>query len=217
MIDFKNLFKTRTELINAINTNNTSTLAKLLTQDADSPSTFINLNFLDRDGQTPIHLACKTGNLDIVKLLVKHGASQNIKNNQGWFPIHLATYHGHYDILKFLINEDNFKHQDLIAVYDEQEEYEDVYYKRCPRLRCANVGEKEEVSSDDEEEEESEEDEEEDYENEPLDAGKDGDSLDDLINSLDLKSLELSSGNDRLLLDLLSSDDHLDSSISKLL
>ena len=212
MIDFKNLFKTRVELINAINTNNTPTLAKLLTQDVDSPSTFINLNFLDRDGQTPIHRACKTGNLDMVKLLVKHGASQNIKNNQGWFPIHLATYHGHYDILKFLINEDNFKHQDLIAVYDEQEEYEDVYFKRCPRLRCANVGEKEEASSEDEdEEEENEEEESED------DDGKDEDSLDDLINSLDLKSLELSSANDGLLLDLLAGDDHLDSSISKLL
>ena len=48
--------------------------------------------------------ACKEGNLDMVRILVREGESpsaktQNLENT----PMHIAAQHGHYLIVKFLL------------------------------------------------------------------------------------------------------------------
>ena len=143
MIDFTNLYKKRADLVECINKNDIKKLKSLLNGDNISidkveedegknqsneqsnnlfnKNPLINLNFVDRDGQTPLHRSCQNGNLNIVKLLVQNGSSQNIKNKDGWFPIHIATYFGHFDIVMFLINEKNFNQDSLIDVFDENE------------------------------------------------------------------------------------------------
>lgn len=126
MLDFTNLMKLRAELTNAINTNNLEQLAQLL-----KSSTFINLNYVDTDGETPLHRVCVKGSLEMVKLLVHYGANQSIKNKTGWFPIHLASYYGHMDIFLYLIDENNFKNQPHIIVYNEECEQDDECNSEC--------------------------------------------------------------------------------------
>jgi ankyrin repeat protein len=137
MIDLTTLYKKRSDLVEYIESNDVKSLKCLLSGTNDSlektddiqreigevnqskciPA--MNLNFVDREGQTPLHRSCISGNLNIVKLLVQYGSSQNIKNNDGWFPIHLASYHGHLDIIKYLIDEKNFNKDSLVAVFDD--------------------------------------------------------------------------------------------------
>ena len=115
MLDFSNLMKQRAELTNAINTNNLEELAQIL-----KASNYINLNYVDSEGETPLHRSCAKGNLEMVKMLVQYGANQSVKNRAGWFPIHLASFYGYMDIFLFLIDQNNFKHQANLIVYNEE-------------------------------------------------------------------------------------------------
>ena len=49
------------------------------------------LNLQDLDGNTAIHYAAYRGNLDIVNLLIKHGADFKKKNNSGLNVMHMAA------------------------------------------------------------------------------------------------------------------------------
>ena len=42
--------------------------------------------------ETPLHRACQRGQLDVIKFLVKNGASTNARNNEGKRPIDLARH-----------------------------------------------------------------------------------------------------------------------------
>jgi hypothetical protein len=135
MIDFSSLNKLRLELGTAITSSDidqihsilgspttittTTTATTSSTSPPKSTSYLVNLNYLDKDGQTPLHLACLLGNLSICKILVEAGASQSIKNKDGWFPIHIASYLGHIDIVMFLLDERNFNKEATIDVYDD--------------------------------------------------------------------------------------------------
>lgn len=228
MLDFGNLFKLRADLVEAINANDSKRLNTLVGQrrndDADSSLvdvTPVNLNFVDREGQTLMHRVCHLGYLDLLQILVQHGASQNIKNKQGWFPIHLATYFGHYDIVKYLVNENNFKHQSLIAVFDEQPEMRRPKCNLAPH-QCKQADEKEDI--DDESEDDDDDDDASDSSSVDTDTEDDEatksllnglrcnsidnslNSLDDLINNLDLKCLELNDLNGKLIDEMLQTD-----------
>ena len=86
-----------------------------------------DVNTRDFMGNTPLHFACLTGKLDVVKALLKYdviggssagtaaqtsgqngGASNNSielcpQNNEGLMPIHLAIARGHYFIVHLLL------------------------------------------------------------------------------------------------------------------
>lgn len=113
MLDFSVLKRTRTGLVKAIGASDVSYLTKALAKE------FINLNFIGDDGNTPLHLTAISGNVEVAKILVQHGASQHIKNKNGWFPIHLASYYGHMEMMMFLLNSKNFEHQPTILVNKE--------------------------------------------------------------------------------------------------
>lgn len=49
------------------------------------------------DGLGPMHLACKTGNVEMVKCLIKHGASLDRMRYGGFLQIHLAVTSGSPD------------------------------------------------------------------------------------------------------------------------
>ncbi|RMZ95099.1 notch-regulated ankyrin repeat-containing -like [Brachionus plicatilis] len=154
MIDFTRVAKLRDDLNVAVESSDAKRLRQILT------SAYVNLNFVDKEGQTPLHRSCSRGNLEICKILVEYGASQGIRNSIGWYPIHLASYHGYTDIVKFLLDETNFKKESLINVYESCEEKS--------RSCCKNLfpvyrqrAESNEESSD---EEDSDDDSEQDYE-----------------------------------------------------
>ena len=63
----------------------------------------IILQFLDEENSTPLHAAIDAGHLNIVKVLLKHGASPNVINGAQIPPIHLACYQGRIDIVQAMI------------------------------------------------------------------------------------------------------------------
>jgi ankyrin repeat protein len=64
------------------------------------------INALDIFGNTPLHSAAKSGNLDLVKYLIEEkGADFNAPDNDGETPLHSAASWGTLDVLKYLIEE----------------------------------------------------------------------------------------------------------------
>lgn len=82
----------------AVQTGDTRTLQRILIEKEGK----INVNLLDKEGQTALHLCCFRGNLDLVKLLVRFGADVGLANRDGWSSLHIAAYRGHSDIFSFL-------------------------------------------------------------------------------------------------------------------
>lgn len=78
----------------AVKTNNVGLVYKLLRSD-------ININVLDKNGNTPIHLAVKKGNMNIVQALIN--TDRNLVNYKSDSPLHLAVRYHHIDIVKYLI------------------------------------------------------------------------------------------------------------------
>lgn len=62
----------------------------------------VGLNRMDGDGWTPLHRAVRRGQLELVRLLVAHGADCRLADRDGWSPLHLAT--GHTQVLLYLLS-----------------------------------------------------------------------------------------------------------------
>jgi ankyrin repeat protein len=59
-------------------------------------------NAVQQGGATPLHEAAFRGNLDLVRLLLKHGARIDVRDSQGKSPSDLAREHGHENVLRVL-------------------------------------------------------------------------------------------------------------------
>lgn len=125
MIDFTRLAKLRDDLIEAIESRDVNKVRTVLARG------FVNLNFVDKQGQTPLHRSCSTGSAEICKILVEHGASQSIRNSNGWYPIHIASYHGYTDVVKFFLDETNFRKESIVNVFERPD---DKYRPFCKNL-----------------------------------------------------------------------------------
>lgn len=51
-------------------------------------------------GMAALHEAVLTGNLEVVKLLVKYGADVHQRDEDGWTPLHMACSDGYPEIAK---------------------------------------------------------------------------------------------------------------------
>lgn len=63
----------------------------------------VKINASNRLKITPLLYAVTTGNLEIVELLINHGADVNKPRNDGSTALMLAIYHNHIDIVRLLI------------------------------------------------------------------------------------------------------------------
>ncbi|KAM4890165.1 protein phosphatase 1 regulatory subunit 27 [Sylvia borin] len=90
----------------------------------------VSLDTIYPSGMAALHEAVLTGNLDCVKLLVKHGADIHQRDENGWTPLHMACSDGYADIARYLLSlgasleattDDGEKPSDLI-----DPEYEDL-------------------------------------------------------------------------------------------
>jgi hypothetical protein len=84
--------------------------------DAASPSGSDSLitNLKDIDGNSPLHLACRAGDVRITKLLVKHGADLSLRDQHSRTSLHICSYFGHKSILSYLLDSGGDSYLELI-------------------------------------------------------------------------------------------------------
>ncbi|XP_046559267.1 uncharacterized protein LOC124268339 [Haliotis rubra] len=74
---------------------------QLVRQDTSLPDQH---QLLNKDGNTPVHLACQEGRIDVVDILLKRNADLTILNFDNCSPLHVwACKNGHIDTVKLLI------------------------------------------------------------------------------------------------------------------
>ena len=62
-----------------------------------------DINYKNKDGETPLFLAIENKNNKIINMLLEKGADPNVQNNLGETSIHIATKLGDYKVIKLLI------------------------------------------------------------------------------------------------------------------
>ena len=73
----------------------------MLTHTGGNPD--IDINSQTSDGRTALHIAIKTQFLDMIALLIQHGADVNSQNSNGSTPLHIAAQHKSSDEIELLI------------------------------------------------------------------------------------------------------------------
>src|SRR5258708_36528963 len=58
------------------------------------------------DNATPLHLALRSGNDGIARMLIEYGTDPTAQSNDGGTPLHLAAGAGNVDIARMLIERD---------------------------------------------------------------------------------------------------------------
>uniref|UniRef100_A0A1X7TE00 Uncharacterized protein n=1 Tax=Amphimedon queenslandica TaxID=400682 RepID=A0A1X7TE00_AMPQE len=93
----------------------------------NNPHNAVLINVQDKDGNTPLHVACQRGPEKIlaVSLLLKASLSNNnllITNKKGHTSLHLAVASGHKDTAKALLSSviGSFTHHDLLTATDNE-------------------------------------------------------------------------------------------------
>jgi hypothetical protein len=62
-----------------------------------------NVNAVDDNGRTLLHVAVEYAHRDIVALLIRSGANVDAVDNYGWTPLHVAVEYAHRDIVALLL------------------------------------------------------------------------------------------------------------------
>ena len=67
---------------------------------------------------TPLHLACQSGSVEVVKKLLSNGGieSMSFQDKNGCIPFHLACQNGNVEVIKLLIENNNNPYFDIHSV-----------------------------------------------------------------------------------------------------
>ena len=84
----------------AVENGNPTELKRLLQEESA-----LDLNAMNSEGLSPFHKCVMRGNLDCLKILVRHGADIKLATRDGWSPMHLATWKGHRKIFLYLLTQ----------------------------------------------------------------------------------------------------------------
>src|SRR4030067_817467 len=84
------------DLLKAIEGDNTREVTAILQRGMD-------VNTVDKSGNTLLMLAVQKGNAELVRFLLAHRARVNVRNQYGDTPILLAALKGQIEILKLLV------------------------------------------------------------------------------------------------------------------
>jgi ankyrin repeat protein len=68
-----------------------------------------NSKLANNSVELPIHLACKKGNIDTIKILLESNSPLDKKTNQGLLPIHYCLSNDNVDLFNFVIKESKFE------------------------------------------------------------------------------------------------------------
>ena len=124
-----------------ISTNNISALRYLIING-------VNINILDEDRTSPLHIACRRASVQMVEEIINQGAMINIPDIVGWTPLHIACYSLRPEVILLLLkrkanfntmNRDKKTPRDLIEnrskicldIIDNFEKYEKGQIERC--------------------------------------------------------------------------------------
>ncbi len=69
----------------------------------------------EKQGSNALSIACRKGNVKMIKDLLENGGSAHVNFNSGWSPLMEASYGGHYEIIELLLS----YNADLNAVNEE--------------------------------------------------------------------------------------------------
>lgn len=63
------------------------------------------LGLVNSHNDTPLHIAARTGHLEVVKTLIEHGNDINTQGAFNFTPLHLAVQNNHKDLVELLLKE----------------------------------------------------------------------------------------------------------------
>lgn len=87
-------------LLEAVKKGNVAQVKSILAESLSNTE----INQKGHGGDTPLGIAARNGNLEIVKALVERGASLDIGKESGdWTPLMYASAYGHVEVVKYLI------------------------------------------------------------------------------------------------------------------
>ena len=72
----------------------------------------------DNHHDTPLHEACNSGNLAIVKELLNYGADVDILNDDEEVPLHMACKEGFVEIVKEILRRNHDRAKELVEAQD---------------------------------------------------------------------------------------------------
>lgn len=75
-------------------------------------------NVTQTDGQTPLHISCRTGNTQMIKLLLYEGGDPRLKSASGETPLHVAAQNCHCEAVRLIL-----EHLTQITSKEEVREY----------------------------------------------------------------------------------------------
>jgi lysophospholipase len=95
------------------------------------------LNEADYTGSVPLHVAATGPNIEILRLLLRKGASVHLRNKAGRTPLFLAAHAGLYDHVALLREGGAHLHQEEFAVASMLQEEANENEKKCWTLASA--------------------------------------------------------------------------------
>ncbi|MEQ2281298.1 hypothetical protein AMECASPLE_028835 [Ameca splendens] len=87
-----------TELHQAAAARDYEKVKEILTQQRCCP----NQKDIDWSNKTPLHWAADTGDTEIIRILIQHGARPCLRTEHGWTPAHFAAESGRLEVLRLL-------------------------------------------------------------------------------------------------------------------
>ena len=63
----------------------------------------VNINILDEERTSPLHIACKESSIQTIEELIFQGSMINIPDLVGWTPLHMACYYNRPDVVLLLL------------------------------------------------------------------------------------------------------------------
>ncbi|KAL1550234.1 protein VAPYRIN-LIKE-like [Salvia divinorum] len=65
----------------------------------------LDLNAVDMQGSTALHIAALNGNVEAIQFLISVGADVDVTDHDGWTPLHFAAENGHLDVVERLLDQ----------------------------------------------------------------------------------------------------------------